>query len=160
MIKTFKEGDDINKMRIGKEDYYMGIAEAVSERSTCLRRHYGAVIVKNDEIIATGYNGAVRGEPNCCDTGICRRKGHEHNDGDYSDCPAVHAEQNALISASRKDTIGATLYLYGWDCKENKVISAEPCPICSRMLLNAGITRWNCSCECEENKRKEDGYND
>lgn len=119
------------------EEYYLGIAAAVSRRSTCMRRQYGAVIVKNDEIIATGYNGSPRGEANCCDGGTCKRLGHEHNDGDYGDCESVHAEMNAMTSAARKDMIGSTMYLYG---EENgKIIDAEPCPICSRMIKNAGI---------------------
>lgn len=121
------------------EEYYLGIAAAVSRRSTCKRRQYGAVIVKNDEIIATGYNGSPRGEANCCDGSTCKRIGHEHNDGDYGDCESVHAEMNAMISAARKDMIGSTLYLYG---EENgKVIAAEPCPICRRMMKNAGIAK-------------------
>lgn len=120
------------------EEYYLSIAAAVSRRSTCMRRQYGAVIVKNDEIIATGYNGSPRGEMNCCDsTDACKRLGHKHNDGDYGDCESVHAEMNAMISAARKDMINSTLYLYG---EENgKIINAEPCPICSRMIKNAGI---------------------
>ena len=126
-------------MRVDKDTYYLGVAEKISTRSTCLRRHYGAVIVKNDEIVATGYNGAARGEPNCCDTGICHRIGMAHNDGNYGVCPAVHAEQNAIISASRSEMIGSTLYLYGYDCESGKTINAKPCPICERMIKNAGI---------------------
>lgn len=132
--------------RISKDAYYLAIAYAVSQRSTCLKRHYGAVIVKNDEIIATGYNGAARGETNCCDIyNECPRKNKTHNSGDYSDCPAVHAEQNALISASRNDMIGATLYLSGEEITNNKpnnkyiLQEATPCPICERMIRNAGI---------------------
>lgn len=124
-------------MRPDKDTYYLGIAGAVSRRSTCLRRQYGAVIVNNDEIISTGYNGAPRGETNCCDTGICHRKGHDHNDGNYSDCPSVHAEMNAMLSASRSEMIGATLYLAGFE--NGQVIAAEPCPICARLIKNAGI---------------------
>lgn len=124
-------------MRLSKNEYYLQIAKAVSKRSTCLRRQYGAVIVNNDEIISTGYNGSPRGEENCCDTGICYRVGHAHNDGDYSSCCSVHAEMNAIISASRAEMLGATLYLYG---EENgKQIQASPCPICQRLIKNAGI---------------------
>lgn len=132
--------------RISKRDYYLNIAKAVCKRSTCLRRRYGCVIVKNDEIIATGYNGAPRGAVNCCDTGECMREGMKHNSGDYSECHSVHAEQNALISASRRDMIGATLYLYGeerglsqtdWE----EITDTTPCPICGRMIANAGIDR-------------------
>lgn len=99
--------------RISRDAYYLGIAKAVSKRSTCLRRQYGAVIVCNDEIVSTGYNGSPRGEVNCCDVGICHRVNREHNDGNYAICPAVHAEQNAIISASRVELFGSTLYLYG-----------------------------------------------
>lgn len=125
--------------RISIDDYYLNIANAVSKRSTCLRRKYGAVIVKNGEIIGTGYNGSPRGSENCCDNGICHRRNNEHNDGDYGKCPAVHAEMNALLSVARKDSIGSTLYLYGEE--EGKSINAEPCPICSRLIINAGIER-------------------
>lgn len=126
--------------RISKTDYYLGIAKAVSLRSTCLRRRYGAVIVKNDEIIATGYNGAPRGEQNCCDTGECyrQRMGIPHGE-QYEKCVSVHAEQNAIISASRSEMIGATLYLYGWDVETGKSIDAAPCLICDRLIRNAGI---------------------
>ena len=134
--------------RITKDEYYLGIALAVSKRSTCLKRRYGCVIVKNDEIIATGYNGSPRGEENCCDKGICPRMDIPHNSGDYSDCPSVHAEQNAMLSASRKDLIGATIYLAGEEsigCDEGdgwcKIKNATPCPICERMIKNAGIVR-------------------
>lgn len=124
-------------MRPTHNEYYLDIARAVSRRSTCLRRQYGAVIVNNDEIIATGYNGAPRGCENCCDTGKCNREGCQHNDGNYGSCRSVHAEQNAIISASRQEMIGATLYLAGFE--NGQAIAAEPCPICERMIINAGI---------------------
>lgn len=89
--------------RISKDEYYLSIAAAVARRSTCLRRQYGAVIIKNDEIISTGYNGAARGEPNCCDTGECWREANNIPHGEqYEKCVAVHAEQNAIISAARQ----------------------------------------------------------
>lgn len=132
--------------RMSKDEYYLGIANAVSKRSTCLRRHYGAVIVNNDEIVATGYNGSSRTQPNCCDIyDICPRQHKAHNSGDYSDCPAVHAEQNALLSAARNETLNATLYLNGeeYDSHNNLIQIADvcPCPICRRMIDNAGIIR-------------------
>lgn len=131
--------------RLDKIDYYLNIARSVSKRSTCLKRHYGCVIVKNDEIIATGYNGAARGNTNCCDVfTTCPRFGKAHNSGDYSDCPAVHAEQNALISASRSEMIGATMYLAGYDYSEdgnNEMHECYPCPICERMIRNSGIAK-------------------
>ena len=99
--------------RISKEEYYLGIALAVSKRSNCIKRHYGAVIVNNDEIVATGYNGSPRGQVNCCDVGVCHRLSMPSNSGDYSQCHSVHAEQNAIISTSRSKLLGATLYLAG-----------------------------------------------
>lgn len=126
--------------RISKDDYYLNIALAVSRRSTCLKRRYGAVIVKDDEIIATGYNGSPRGETNCCDLGFCKRMNVPHNSGNYADCHSVHAEQNAMISAKRSNMLGATLYLAGED-ENGRIEKAEPCPICDRMIKNAGIAR-------------------
>lgn len=129
--------------RIGVDQYYLDIAKAVSKRSSCLRRQYGAVIVNNQEIISTGYNGSPRGEKNCCDIGFCNRLNEVHNSGKYDLCASVHAEQNAIISASRKGMIGSTLYLYG---EENgEVIDAAPCPICDRMIKNAGVVTVVCS---------------
>lgn len=138
--------------RISKDEYFLGIAKAVCKRSNCLKRHYGAVIVKNDEIIATGYNGSPRDEKNCCDLGKCKRLYLPNNSGDYSECRSVHAEQNAIISASRRDMIGATLYLAGEEF--DKVVFdttgeyiyhdldvCEPCPICKRLIANSGIVR-------------------
>lgn len=125
--------------RISKDEYYLNIAAAVSQRSTCLRRRYGAVIIKNDEIIATGYNGAARGEPNCCDMGECWRERNNIPHGEqYEKCVAVHAEQNAIISAARRDMLGATLYLAGFD-DSGELASPAPCLICSRLIKNAGI---------------------
>lgn len=125
--------------RISKYQYYFNIAEAVAARSTCLRRQYGAVIVNGDEIIATGYNGAPRGEANCCDVGACWREENKVPHGErYEACRSVHAEQNAIISAARKDMLGATLFLVG--IEDGKEIDAEPCEICRRMLVNAGIS--------------------
>ena len=130
------------KNRVPKNEYYLEIAKAVASRSTCLRRQYGAVIVKNDEIVATGYNGAPRGEPNCCDAGECyrQRMGIPHGE-QYEKCVAVHAEQNAIISASRNEMLDATLYLYGHDCATDEVLEAEPCLMCRRMIKNAGIAK-------------------
>lgn len=131
----------MSKERISKNDYYLDIARAVAQRSTCLRRHYGAVIVNNDEIIATGYNGAARGQMNCCDTASCQRMAQNIPHGEqYEKCVAVHAEQNAIISASRKDMINATLYLAGFDADTNNELDAEPCLICARMIANSGIS--------------------
>lgn len=134
-----KEKMAMNKpKRISKSEYYLNIAKAVAQRSTCIRRQYGAVIVKNDEIIATGYNGSARGEENCCDVGTCWRERNNIPHGQqYEKCVAVHAEQNAIISAPRDKLIGSTIYIYG---EENgKPIEARPCEICHRMIINAGI---------------------
>ena len=158
--RTLEEQDDLNEIqkktdeygkysplvckanRPSKDKYYMDIAKAVCRRSTCIKRKYGCVIVNNDEIIATGYNGNPRGMTNCCDTGKCLRLDKPHNTGDYSDCHSVHAEQNAMLSASRRDMIGAKMYLYG---EEGGIeIEAKPCPICSRMIANSGIRKVIC----------------
>lgn len=126
--------------RISTDQYYLNIAKAVSERSTCLRRQYGAVIVNNGEIIATGYNGGVRGGINCTDRATCSRINKPHNSGDYGDCFAVHAEQNAIISASRRDMINGDLYLFGRD-GDAPVDDVEPCPVCMKLIINSGIKR-------------------
>ena len=128
--------------RISKTDYYLKIAEQVAMRSTCLRRQYGAVIVKNDEIISTGYNGAPRGIENCCDVGKCWRETNDIPHGtQYEACLAVHAEQNAIISASRQEMIGATLYLAGFEDGKKMTDDIKPCVICERMIRNAGISK-------------------
>lgn len=122
------------------EEYYLNIAQAVSLRSTCLRRRYGAVIVNNDEIISTGYNGSPRGRINCIDSGICERERLEVPKGErYELCRGVHAEQNAIISASRKDMIGSTIYIAGSEVKTNQIADCNPCLICERLLINAGV---------------------
>ena len=125
--------------RLSIEQYYLNIAKEVSKRSTCVKRQYGAIIVNNDEIIATGYNGAPRGVLNCSDIGKCPRISVPHNSGDYSNCAAVHAEQNALLSASRKEIIGGTLYLWGRE-NDKDVDDVAPCPVCMKMIINSGIT--------------------
>jgi dCMP deaminase len=126
-------------VRKDKTKYYLDIAECVATRSTCIRRQYGAVIVKNDEIISTGYNGSPRGEANCCDVGECWRESNNIPHGEqYEKCVAVHAEQNAIISAPRSATFGAVLYLAGLE--DGRVIDAAPCDICQRLIKNAGIT--------------------
>lgn len=128
-------------MRIKKDEYYLEIAKQVSLRSTCLRRRYGAVIVKNDEIISTGYNGSPRGFENCDEIGHCERKDANVPHGErYELCRSVHAEQNAIISASRRDMLGSTLYLYGYDIEEGKEINPVPCDICKKLIINAGIS--------------------
>jgi len=132
-------------MRISKDDYYLKIAEAVAIRSTCIKHKYGAVIVNDDVIIATGYNGSPRGEANCCEVGECYRDScmnpvdlHAAEHGEqYGSCVAVHAEQNALISASYKELHGASLYLACLSEKPN----IAPCNCCDRMIKNAGIIR-------------------
>ena len=126
--------------RISKRDYYLKIASEVAKRSTCLRRQYGAVIVKNDEIIATGYNGAPRGDENCCDVGSCWRDRHNIPHGEqYEKCVAVHAEANAIISASRNEMLDSTLYLYGFEGFDKPIEEPEPCIMCNRLIKNAGI---------------------
>jgi dCMP deaminase len=129
--------------RISKNAYYLNIAKEVSSRGTCLRRNYGAVIVKNDEIISTGYTGAPRGRANCNAIGRCIRQERNVPSGErYEICRSVHAEMNAIISASRQDMIGATLYLYGWDVENNcEKKNPKPCTLCERMIINSGIKK-------------------
>lgn len=129
--------------RIDKINYYLDIAKAVAQRGTCLRRNFGAIIVKNDEIIATGYTGAPRGRCNCSDIGKCTRQELNIPRGErYEMCRSVHAEQNAIISASRNEMIGSTLYLVGIEKEDlSLVLNAMPCALCKRMILNAGIEK-------------------
>ena len=129
-------------MRRDKINYYLDIADAVSRRGTCLRRNYGAIIVKNDEIIATGYTGAPRGRKNCSDLGYCVRQENKVPRGErYELCRSVHAEANAIISASREEMMGATLYLSGRDVETDKYVkNAMSCSMCQRMIINAGIS--------------------
>lgn len=129
--------------RISKENYYLDIAETVLERATCLRRVYGAIIVKNDEIISTGYNGAPRGRKNCVDMGFCTREAMQVPRGQrYELCRSVHAEANAIISASRRDMVGSTLYLVGKDAQSGELLGdATSCAMCRRQVINAGISR-------------------
>lgn len=139
--------------RISKDEYYLNIALAVSKRSTCLKRHYGCIIVKDDRIVATGYNGSPRGDVNCCDLGRCKRE-HAERYSDYSSCNAVHAEQNAIISASAEELKGSVLYLacdaHMAVCDNDDNICKEyyvedefplPCPLCAVMIKNAGIAK-------------------
>ena len=132
--------------RKDKENYYLDIAETVLKRSTCLRRKYGAIIVLNDEIIATGYNGAPRGRKNCFDLEKCLRDelgipSFER----YELCRSVHAEANAIISAARRDMIGSTLYLAGRDAKTNELlVDTNPCLMCRRFIINSGIIKTVC----------------
>ncbi len=129
--------------RKDKDNYYLSIAETVLERGTCLRRNYGAIIVKFDQIVSTGYSGAPRGRKNCIDLGTCIRESLNIPRGErYEMCRSVHAEANCIISASRSDMIGGTLYLVGRDMKTGQLIpDASSCAMCKRMIINAGIDR-------------------
>ncbi len=129
--------------RTSKENYYLNIADAVSARSTCMRRKYGAIIVRKDEIISTGYNGAPRGRKNCSDIGFCTREVLQIPSGErYELCRSVHAEANAIISAARRDMIGATLYLCGRDGKTGELLhDTTSCSMCRRQIINSGIVR-------------------
>ena len=129
--------------RISKENYYLDIAQSVLERSTCLRRLYGAIIVQNDEIIATGYNGATRGRKNCVDLGRCTREELKIPSGErYELCRSVHAEANCIISAARRDTLGATIYMVCVNPATGALIpDSSSCSMCRRLIINAGIER-------------------
>ena len=130
-------------VRRDKENYYLDIAQTVAARGTCLRRNFGAIIVKNDEIISTGYVGAPRGRQNCCDLGYCTREKLNVPRGErYELCRSVHAEANAIIAASREEMLGATLYLAMKDVATGKLVpDASPCNMCRRLIINAGIQR-------------------
>lgn len=127
--------------RRDKINYYLDIAEMVAERGTCLRRNYGAIIVMNDQIISTGYVGAPRGRANCSDLGYCTRERLQIPRGErYELCRSVHAEANAIIHAARSDMLGATLYLVGKEYGSDAYVrGANPCAMCKRMIINAGI---------------------
>ena len=129
--------------RISKENYYLDIAQTVLERATCLRRIYGAIIVKNDEISSTGYNGAPRGRANCVDMGYCSREAMKVPRGErYELCRSVHAEANAIISAARRDMVGGTLYLVGRNAQTGELLhDATSCAMCRRMVINAGLSK-------------------
>ncbi|MEF9853117.1 MAG: deaminase [Hydrogenoanaerobacterium sp.] len=128
--------------RRDKINYYLDIAETVLSRGTCLRRNFGAIIVKNDQIISTGYVGAPRGRKNCTDMGYCTREKLNVPRGTrYELCRSVHAEANAIIHAQRSDTIDSTLYLVGRESATGEYVqNANPCAMCKRLIINAGIT--------------------
>ncbi|MBO5339953.1 MAG: cytidine deaminase [Oscillospiraceae bacterium] len=130
-------------MRIDKENYYLDIAQTVLERSTCLRRCYGAIIVQHDEIVSTGYNGAPRGRMNCADLNYCTREEMNIPSGQrYELCRSVHAEANAIISAARSEVLGSTLYMVCRDPKTGELIpNSTSCSMCRRLIINAGISR-------------------
>lgn len=127
--------------RITKTNYYLDIAQTVSERSTCLRKRYGAIIVKNDVIVSTGYNGAPRGRQNCSEMLFCLREKMQIPRGErYELCRSVHAEANAIISASREQMLGGTLYICCTDPADGAVVPDTcSCMMCKRMIINAGI---------------------
>lgn len=126
--------------RVSKEDTYLNCAEVFAYRSTCLKRKYGAVIVKDDVVVSTGYNGSPRGKENCCDIGKCLRIERKMHQGEgYGICKAIHAEANALMNCSREQTIGADLYLTSINPADAFIHRAKPCPLCARMIIQAGI---------------------
>jgi dCMP deaminase len=129
------------QLRPGWDEYFVTIAKAVSARATCLRRRYGAVITKDNIIVSTGYNGAAAGVKDCLDVGKCTRTELQIPHGErYELCHSVHAEANAIIRASADELKGATIYISGADSNEGECLS-EPCMMCKRMILNAGITK-------------------
>lgn len=129
--------------RRDKINYYLDLAQVVAQRCTCLRRHYGAVIVNHDQVVSTGYVGAPRGRANCTDLGACVRQQRNIPRGEhYEICRSVHAEMNAIIAAAREDMLGGTLYLVGQEMPSGDYVrEAAPCTMCKRMIINAGITR-------------------
>lgn len=129
--------------RIDKTNYYLDIAQTVLERSTCLRRNYGAIIVNHDEIVSSGYNGAPRGRKNCADLGWCTRQAMKIPSGErYELCRSVHAEANAIISASRLEVLGAALYMVCRDPQTGELMAGSTsCSMCRRLIINAGIEK-------------------
>ena len=129
--------------RVSKHNYYLDIAQTVPERATCLRRRFGAIIVKNDVIISTGYNGSPRGRKNCTDLGTCERERMNIPRGErYEMCRAVHAEANAIISASRENMLGSTLYMCCTDPRTGNIMGQVcSCMMCKKLIINAGISR-------------------
>lgn len=129
-----------NSKRVSKIDTYLNCAEVFAYRSTCLKRKYGAVIVKDDVVVSTGYNGSPRGFDNCCDLGVCPRMDRNMHQGEgYGMCRAIHAEENALLNCSRQQTMDADLYLVSVNPKDNSIHEAKPCPLCARSIIQAGI---------------------
>lgn len=146
--EQYKNLNSISKsvLRPSKIEYYLNIAKEVSTRSTCLRRKYGAILVKNDSIIATGYNGSPRGTKNCIDLGECRRDRLNIPRGqNYEMCRAVHAEQNCIINASKDQMLDSQLYLYGSDYEGNIVENMNSCQICKKLIINSGIKTVICA---------------
>lgn len=126
--------------RINKDFYYLSVAETIAKRSTCIHKQYGAIIVKNDEIISTGYTGGPRGYGNCCDRHACFKDEFDGGDIQQTTCRAVHAECNAIISASRERMLHSTMYVYGYDLDKREIDHpVGSCVICRRMIINAGI---------------------
>ena len=124
------------------DEYFLDIAEQTGRRATCLRRRYGAIIVKDNIIVSSGYNGAPRGEANCIDTGICERERLKVPKGErYELCVAVHAEQNAIINADPIKMQNSTIYIVGKNSSDNSYASGAPCKLCRRMIKNARIAR-------------------
>ena len=129
--------------RRDKINYYLDIAQTVAERCTCIRRNFGAIIVKNDEVISTGYVGAPRGRANCSDLGYCTREKLQIPRGErYELCRSVHAEANAIISAPRSEMLGADLYMACIDYQTGELVAGtSSCAMCKRLIINAGIAR-------------------
>lgn len=127
--------------RVDKVNYYLNMAETASERGTCLRRLYGAVIVKNDRIVSTGYVGAPRKTKNCNDIGSCKRQTLNIPRGQqYELCRSVHAEMNAIIQASPEEMDGSSIYLCGKEKDSGEYVkNSEPCILCKRLIINSGI---------------------
>ena len=141
MIKYVGENTDMN--RVSKHNYYLDIAQTVAERSTCLRRKFGAIIVKDDVIVSTGYNGAPRGRKNCDDLQYCMRDKLGIPRGErYEMCRSVHSEANAIIAAPREQMLGSTLYMVCVEPSDGSLVpGTTSCMMCKRMIINAGIEK-------------------
>ncbi len=143
MVDCFFQKGELKMERVSKHNYYLDIAQTVAERSTCLRRMFGAIIVKNDSIISTGYNGAPRGRKNCSDLGVCMRDKLAIPRGErYEMCRSVHAEANAIIAAPREQMLGSTLYMVCINAQTNELeAGTSSCMMCKRQVINAGISQ-------------------
>jgi len=139
-VKGPRDADSNKPKRLSKIDYYLKMAAVVAERGTCLRRRFGAVIVKDDRVVSTGYVGAPRGRVNCCDRGVCLRNEKGIKPGErYELCRSVHAEMNAIINASKEEMTGSVMYLAGIENDGSFTKNAQPCAMCKRCIINAGI---------------------
>jgi dCMP deaminase len=131
----------VKKQRISKDEYYLQIAKAVSQRSPCIRRQFGAIIIKDDVIVSTGYNGPARGVINCIEVGCLKDEMNLPHYSEYENCPAIHSEENCIINAARHgaNVLNGIMYVCGKNFGDDSVTESKPCERCRRAIINAGI---------------------